>query len=102
MVDITGISNQPVHANRAADRSSPAARAKDAASSNASGSASDSVEISAAAKEGQSVNRLVSAAKVSPDVRADAVAKAKQTLEDGGFAGRDVSRKAAENILDQL
>ncbi len=104
MVDITGIGNQPVQSGRAAERSSSSSRSRDgvAASVSSSSSASDSVEISAAAKESQTVSRLVGAVKSSPDVRAEAVAQAKQTLADGGFEGRNVSRQAAENILDSL
>lgn len=103
MVDITRIDNQTVQSTRSAERTNASSRAKSSsASTSSSNVTTDSVEISAAAKEGQTVARLVSAAKAEPSVRADAVEKAKDTLAKGGFEGREVSRKTAEKILDMF
>lgn len=102
MVDITGIGNQPVQSTRNTDRASASARAKDSQASSGSGTSGDSVEISAGVREGQTVGRLVDGAKATPEIRSEAIARAKETLDNGGFEGRDVSRKAAENILDML
>lgn len=103
MVDITGIGNQSVQSSRATERSQSTARSKEAkATSGGASTVSDSVELSEGAREGQTLNRLVGSAKSSPDVRAEAVSQAKQTLADGGFEGREVSRRAAENILDSI
>ena len=101
MVDIRSIGNlQPQP--RVTERSggSSAAASKKAAASEPS--QSDSVEISAGAKEAQVASRLVESAQSSPDIRPEAVQRARETLERGGYDGVEVSREAAKNILGLL
>ena len=100
MVDIVGIgsSNQP---NRVSDR--PAAKnASKAKESTSSSSQSDRIEISAGRKEADVVKRLVNLAQSEPDIRAEAVAQAKERLANGEYEGREVSRETAKRILGIL
>ncbi|MFH1737462.1 MAG: flagellar biosynthesis anti-sigma factor FlgM, partial [bacterium] len=101
-VDIRSIGNlQPQP--RVTERSggSSAAASKKAVAGEPS-SQSDSVEISTGAKEAQAVSRLVGSAQSSPDIRPEAVQRARETLERGGYEGVEVSREAAKNILGLL
>ncbi len=102
MVDITGINATPQQANRVSGRT---ANKTDAAKNTEAVSAvngGDRIEISAGAKEAQTVQKLVSSAQSEPDVRPEAVARAKERLENGEYEGVDVSRQAAKNILGVL
>ena len=56
-------------------------------------------EISAGAKEAHTVGRLVQSARSQPEVRAEAVARAKEKLENGEYEGVVVSRETAKKIL---
>lgn len=97
MVDIVGINstNQP---NRVSDR--PAAKnASKAKESPSSSSQSDRIEISAGRREADAVRRLVQLAQAEPDIRAEAVAQAKEKLANGEYEGREVSRETAKSIL---
>lgn len=101
MVDIFGINSTPNQPNRVTDR--PVSKASSSktkeTTSSSSTTSSDRIEISSGAKEAQSINRLITVAQAQPEVRADAVARAKERLENGEYKGVEVSRQAARRIL---
>ncbi len=102
MVDIGVIGNQ-FQPNRVTERSTGSSGVTSKKSASAAKSTTkDSVEISSDAKEAQNVVRLVKAARSSPDVRTDAVERARETLAKGGYDGVEVSREAAKNMLGLL
>ncbi|MBZ0258939.1 flagellar biosynthesis anti-sigma factor FlgM [bacterium] len=100
MVDIVGINSSANHPNRVGDRGSVAkgssSQAKETSSTTTN---SDRIEISAGARQVGVLSRLVKTAQAEPNVRADAVARAKEKLENGEFEGVEVSRDAAKKIL---
>ncbi|MGI6458460.1 MAG: flagellar biosynthesis anti-sigma factor FlgM [bacterium] len=99
MVDITGVNSQPNQPNRIENRSVSKSSASKSKESSTSGSAGDRIEISADAKEAHTVGRLVQSARSQPEVRAEAVARAKEKLENGEYEGVVVSRETAKKIL---
>ncbi len=98
MVDIVGINTTNQQTNRVSGTPSKGnvSKGRESNSTNATG---DRIEISAGAKEAQSVKRLVSSAQAEPDFRPEAVAAAKEKLEKGEFDGIEVSRQTARKIL---
>jgi anti-sigma28 factor (negative regulator of flagellin synthesis) len=99
MVDITGIGSQPNQPNRVTERSVAKTSASKSKESPNATSTGDRVEISAGAKEAHTLGRLVSVAQAQPEVRPEAVAKAKEKLENGAYQGVEVSRETARKIL---
>ncbi|MDX9753374.1 MAG: flagellar biosynthesis anti-sigma factor FlgM [bacterium] len=98
MVDIVGLGSATHQPNRISDRPAAkgsAAKGKDSVSV----SAGDRIEISAGRKEADAVNRLVQMAQSEPEVRAEAVARAKEKLANGEYEGIEVSRATAKKIL---
>lgn len=99
MVDIVRINSTGSQVNKIPDR--PAAKSTESSSSSASSSApqTDTIELGAGAREASVVSRLVSAAQAEPNVRADAVAAAKEKLANGEFNTRAAFEGAAKGIL---
>ncbi len=102
MVDIVGINNTTQQTNRISDRSTSKSTSTKSKESSSTPSAGDRIEISAGAKEAQVVKKLVAAAQAEPDVRPEAVAAAKERLQNGEYDGVDVSRQTAKKILGIL
>lgn len=102
MVDIVGINSSSNQPNRVSDRSqvgkSGGQKARETGSSSSS-APTDRIEISAGVREAGVLNRLVQTAQAQPEVRAEAVAAAKEKLANGEFEGVEVSRNAAKKIL---
>lgn len=98
MVDIVRI-NSGNQVSRIPDR--PAAKSTESTSSSSTFSApqTDTIDIGAGAREASVVQRLVAAAQASPNVRADAVAAAKEKLANGEFNTRAAFEGAAKGIL---
>ena len=100
MVDIVGINSTNNQVNRVADRSvAKVSSSKGREPDSSSAEVGDRIEISAGAKEASVLTRLVSSAQAEPDVRPEAVSRAKEKLDSGGFNGIEVSRQAAKKIL---
>ncbi len=99
MVDIVGINNTTQQANKIADRSASKSAASKSKEATVAPSTGDRIEISAGVKEAQAVKRLVAAAQSEPDVRPEAVATAKERLQNGEYNGVEASRTAAKKIL---
>lgn len=98
MVDIVGLNTTTQNAARIADRANARASSSKG-KENSSAVAGDRIEISAGAKEAQSIKRLVSAAQAEPDFRPEAVSKAREKVENGELDGIEVSRQTARKIL---
>ncbi len=100
MVDIVGINSSANQPNRVGGRDNVAkGSSSEAKSSSSTTPASDRIDISAGARQVGVLSRLVKTAQAEPNVRADAIARAKEKLENGEFEGVDVSRDAAKKIL---
>lgn len=98
MVDIVRINSTGSQVNKIPDR--PATKSVESKSSSAtSAPQTDTIELGAGAREASVVSRLVSSAQASPNVRADAVAAAKEKLANGEFNTRAAFEGAAKGIL---
>jgi negative regulator of flagellin synthesis FlgM len=61
---------------------------------------SDSINVSAEAKELSEVYFAMDAAKMSPDVRADKVAEVMQKMKDPSYINKSVVDLVADRIMD--
>ena len=104
-MSITGVNNTPNQPNRVTERGG-VTRNSDVKSkevqSTSSSTNSDSIEISAGAKEAGTVQRLTQSAQTSPDIRVDVVAAAKEKLANGEYEGVEISRQTAEKLAKSL
>lgn len=98
MVDISGINPSNLQPNRVTDRVSGRGNAP-ARQDSVSTSTGDRIEISTGAREVSTLRRLVQTAQSQSDIRPEAVARAKEKLDNGEYEGVEVSRSAAQRIL---
>ncbi|MFB3787284.1 MAG: flagellar biosynthesis anti-sigma factor FlgM [bacterium] len=99
MVDLTGINTQANQANRVTERAVSKGTGAKANEPAATPSPTDRIEISAGAKEAQTISNLVQLAQAESDMRPAVVAQAKEKLEQGEYEGIEASRQAAQKIL---
>ncbi len=99
MVDLTGINTQANQANRVTERPAPKGTSAKSNEPAATPSPTDRIEISAGAKEAQTVSNLVQLAQAESDIRPSVVTQAREKLEQGGYDGLEASRQAAKKIL---
>ena len=99
MVDIVRINSSGSQVNRIPDRASPKASEAKASSGSSSSLPTDTLDIGTGAREASIVKRLISIAQSEPNVRAEAIAVAKEKLSNGDFEGIEVSRDTAKRIL---
>lgn len=99
MVDLIGINSNNLNPNRVQDRSSARSSEVKRDTANTGNTSSDRIEISSGARDMSALRNLVQTAQAQPEVRTEAVEKARQKLENGEFNGVEVSREAAKNIL---
>jgi anti-sigma28 factor (negative regulator of flagellin synthesis) len=99
MVDLTGVNAQSNQANRVTERAAAKSGGTKAKEPAAMAPPTDRIEISAGAKEAQTISHLVQLAQAEPEIRPEAVAQAKEKLAQGGYEGIEVSRQTAKKIL---